>query len=148
MESMGNYVIGSKSGSDLMGTFPGATPEEAIDAMARDAGYASHAEACKVTGEDPATTIATEVTLDLIVRLARKAKAGDTYLTDVPPTASDDTSGARYETRLRREGLTVTWGFSQEEVDAIADGDEGCLPWDEDHIVKVFDDATGKRVEV
>lgn len=43
------FRIVSSAGADL-GIFEGATAEEALDAMARDAGYSSLAEATEVAG--------------------------------------------------------------------------------------------------
>ncbi len=43
------YRIVSSAGVD-MGTYTAATTEEALDAMARDAGYAGAAEAAEVAG--------------------------------------------------------------------------------------------------
>lgn len=43
------YRITSLAGQD-MGAYPGATPGEALDAMARDAGYADQAAAAAVAG--------------------------------------------------------------------------------------------------
>ena len=36
-----------------LGIYEAATAQDALDAMARDAGYASHAASCAVTGADP-----------------------------------------------------------------------------------------------
>lgn len=46
------WTITSSAGVKL-GTYLGATAEEALDALARDAGYTSHADACAATGEAP-----------------------------------------------------------------------------------------------
>ena len=50
---MTTYRIVSSAGIDL-GTFDAATPEAALDALAVEAGYRSHNDACDVTGDDPA----------------------------------------------------------------------------------------------
>lgn len=46
---MTTWTITSSAGAEL-GTYEGDTAEAALDAMARDAGYKSHADACEVTG--------------------------------------------------------------------------------------------------
>lgn len=47
-----SWRIVSSAGVD-MGVFAGATAEEALDAMARDAGCESYADACRITGRSP-----------------------------------------------------------------------------------------------
>jgi hypothetical protein len=49
---MAQYRIESQQGMD-MGIFEAESAREALDAMARDAGYASHEASCEVTGSDP-----------------------------------------------------------------------------------------------
>lgn len=46
------FRVQSNQGIDL-GTFDASSAQGALDAMARDAGYESHAAACATTGEDP-----------------------------------------------------------------------------------------------
>lgn len=48
------------SGADL-GTYEATTREDALDAMARDAGYESFVASCEVTGEDGSDLVAREV---------------------------------------------------------------------------------------
>lgn len=48
-DEMKTWKIESKAGVD-MGTYRGKTEQDALDAMARDAGYASQAEAEEVLG--------------------------------------------------------------------------------------------------
>lgn len=56
---MHSYQITSKtSGADL-GTYEADSPEGALDALARDAGY--HADACKRSGDDGAHLVVREV---------------------------------------------------------------------------------------
>ena len=50
---MKSFQITSSAGVDL-GTYPGAEPIDALNALARDAGYADHVAACEKTGAHPA----------------------------------------------------------------------------------------------
>lgn len=56
---MSSYKI-SSANFDL-GTYEGATSADALDAMARDAGYRDHADACEVTCDDGADLIVREI---------------------------------------------------------------------------------------
>lgn len=46
----------------MLGTYEGETEAQALDAMARDAGYSDYAHACQVTPAEEGEIIATEVT--------------------------------------------------------------------------------------
>lgn len=62
---MTKYQIGNKQGADL-GIYEGDTPDAALDAMARDAGYADYRDACSITLTD-----ATDDELDAEVERCR-----------------------------------------------------------------------------
>lgn len=53
-------IENSKSGADL-GVYEGETVTAALDAMARDAGYADYDACCEATGADEDDLIVTEV---------------------------------------------------------------------------------------
>lgn len=53
-------ITSAASGADL-GNYSGETKADALDAMARDAGYSSYAECCEVTGAERGDIIVTEV---------------------------------------------------------------------------------------
>jgi hypothetical protein len=50
--TMKSWTIENVKSGMVLGTYEGETAAEALDAMAHDAGYKSHAAACEVTGED------------------------------------------------------------------------------------------------
>tara|TARA_R110000868_G_C10867151_1_gene761994 strand:+ start:1199 stop:1489 length:291 start_codon:yes stop_codon:yes gene_type:complete len=49
---MNAYTICNQTSGIDLGTYRGATPADALDDMARDAGYADYADACEVAGDD------------------------------------------------------------------------------------------------
>lgn len=49
---MSRYSIMSRQGVDF-GEFEADSPEEALDAQAREAGYESHEAVCQLLGTDP-----------------------------------------------------------------------------------------------
>lgn len=49
---MNHYQIISRQGVD-MGTFEAETPEDALEALAREAGYESHEAVCHLLDADP-----------------------------------------------------------------------------------------------
>lgn len=53
-------IENSKSGADL-GVYEGETAADALDAMARDAGYADYQHCAETTGSDESDLIITEV---------------------------------------------------------------------------------------
>jgi len=53
---MTRYLIENPISGTVFGVYEGNTAADALDAMARDAGYADHAEACSVAGTDDLTT--------------------------------------------------------------------------------------------
>ena len=54
------YSITSRFSGFYLGTYPGATPAAALDAMAREAGYQDYARCCEVTGEDASDLLVEE----------------------------------------------------------------------------------------
>jgi hypothetical protein len=58
---MGTYSISNRVSGLNLGTYTADTREGALDAMARDAGYESHADALATTGEDASELEVTEI---------------------------------------------------------------------------------------
>lgn len=72
---MAKYSISNRvSGADL-GTYEAESKAAALDAMAREAGYESHAAACEVTGEDGGDLVVVE----LETRNGANARVDDKY---------------------------------------------------------------------
>lgn len=59
------YEIESMSSGASMGFFMAETGDEALDASARDAGYADYAAACEATGSPSDALVATEIELPI-----------------------------------------------------------------------------------
>lgn len=55
------YEIESKASGLVLGRYDGETEQDALDAMARDAGYADHEDACSQSQDDGNHLIVTEV---------------------------------------------------------------------------------------
>lgn len=47
---MTHYTISNQTSGHCLGTYPGETEADALDAMAREAGYWDHGHACKIAG--------------------------------------------------------------------------------------------------
>ena len=52
------FSITNRVSGHCFGVYPGETPEQALDALAVDAGYADHAEAVRETAGDPDELVA------------------------------------------------------------------------------------------
>lgn len=55
------FQIENTTSGVILGVYEGETPEQALDAMARQAGYADHAAACEVAPAQAGEIVATEV---------------------------------------------------------------------------------------
>lgn len=61
---MTTYQIHNSKSGTIIGVFAGATEAEALEAMARDAGYRSYAECCEVAPVAEGQIVLTEVAAD------------------------------------------------------------------------------------
>ena len=52
------YIIENTLSGVVLGDYEGQTPADALDAMARDAGYSDYAQACEVAPAEPGEIIA------------------------------------------------------------------------------------------
>lgn len=55
------YRISSRETGLVLGEYQAESPEAALDAMARDAGYRDHAHACETTETDGSELVVEEV---------------------------------------------------------------------------------------
>lgn len=58
---MKTYSIISKTSGQDLGAYEAETPEDALDGLARAAGYVDHHAACVASGDDGAHLVVTEV---------------------------------------------------------------------------------------
>lgn len=83
------YQISSKTSGAVLGTYEGDSPAAALDAMAQDAGYADHREACIQSGDDGAHLVVTAV--DPLIEHA-KAMA-EAFVEEFGAAWNDETDG-------------------------------------------------------
>lgn len=69
-----SYRVSSKAGGVCLGTYFAASPSDALEVLAREAGYRSHAHACEVTGEDGSDLLIEEVPEDEVTAFYTYAK--------------------------------------------------------------------------
>lgn len=55
------FEISNRNSGLVLGRYDAETEEQALEAMARDAGYSSYAECCEVTGQDESALDIVEV---------------------------------------------------------------------------------------
>lgn len=58
---MSKYEITNTRSGLVLGVYEGATEAEALDAMARDAGYADYAECCEVAPAEEGEIVVREI---------------------------------------------------------------------------------------
>lgn len=94
---MATYKITSKTSGAELGTYEAADEQGALDALARDAGYQDHADACEQSGDDGTHLIVAPVDS------RQEIKAGCYVYTDA--------AGRRLEGRVVEvhEAASVLW---------------------------------------
>lgn len=109
------YQISSKTSGAVLGTYEGDSPAAALDAMAQDAGYADHREACIQSGDDGSHLIVRAISAETVTAAARTAYSASLDATGDHGCAYDAASDAIRELVGERTGTfdaeTLTWTY-------------------------------------